>query len=839
MVGKFSILSLILYLFASSLPGEELFTEIEAGLIDLHISSHAWCDINGNGLLDLAMLGRIHSAVNQTRIYLNNGDDTFSETMADLPGLERGAIAWGDYDNDGHPDLFFCGGYSFSAGDNVSLLYRNNGDGSFTDSGIFLPKISNASAIWADFNNDGYLDLLLNGSNEASSPPILRIFLHNGDSSFIEHDPGITATYYGSLDVADFDNDGLIDILVTGDTGGDSGLVTELYRNVGDANFELVYTAFPALRYSSVAWGDFDNDGFADLLISGFDDNSSRITRLYRNLGNSPSGEHLGFEEVQNHGLLGLANSAVAWGDYDNDGYLDLFMFGRDNENVYHTKIYRNLANGLDGLHLGFQEISFDADGRYGGDVSWGDYDSDGRLDLLISGRISGGRATSLYRNNTAIANEPPLSPILNVQTNGRRVDFLFSGSQDDTTTEEALRYNIRLGYTPGGIEISSPMATECGYRKVPCTSNLRRSWHLILQPGYYFAAAQAVDNGFAGSPFSSEVAFSLIETLLDPLNGREIKPTLTIADIEFSSFISINSSWGSGIPALPDPGLTLTLSGNDLSGAELSIDPDLGFIPHSIAFRPGDSDQYHIIDNPGDWTSSEVTFSLPENESTDALEIIFPARADEPLPLALSSFLPLLTPEETVLLEWVVEAETNILGYNILRAETEYIEESIRLNPSLILGHNSSGRCFYSFNDCYVTTGTCYFYWLESLDISLFSSFHGPVSILVKQPEIEGDVPQPEPVSGLVATYPNPFNSGTTVKFILLEEEFVTLDLFNLRGEHVCCLAYHRYYPPGEHFIHWDGLDSAHKICRSGIYIIRLRIGAEYEEYRKVCRIK
>ncbi len=836
MVGKSLALSLVFLCCFSILQADELFIEVAAGLTDILLSSHAWCDINDNGLLDIGFLGR-DSSIGYTEIFINNGDGTFSEYPDDLFDLERGALTWSDFDNDGYPDLLICGGYAVSTANSATLLYRNNGDGTFSDTGLNFPGVVNSSAVWADFSNNGLSDFLLTG--DADGGPILRIFYNNGDGSFTETSPSLPAIRYGAVAVADFDNDGLLDILLSGRNGGDSDLITELYRNLGDGVFEVTEDSFPGLRYGDAAWGDFDNDGYPDILLSGRNDNGDYSTLLYRNLGNSPAGGHSGFEVVASADLIDLNNSAVAWCDFDNDGYLDLFISGRDDTNTYQSKIYRNSGHDESGNHLGFQEISFELVGVSNGDISWGDFDNDGKIDLLMSGLSHNGRLTSLLKNNTGRENEPPLSPVLTVQTNGRRVDFLFSGSQDDTTPEESLLYDLRVGYTPGGIEIYSPLATDSGFRKVPESANLRKTWYLLLEPGYYFAAAQAIDHSFTGSPFSNETAFFLIDPVIDPLTGSEIRPSLSIIDIAFSSFISITSSWEAGNHPFPETGLSLILNGSDLSGAQLTIDPDLGFIPYSIACRAENSEGYSIINNPGSWKLSEINLTIPSDGEINSLEIIFPARSDDPLPLALSSFLPLLTPEETVLLEWVVEAEINLLGYNLFRSESENLEEGMRINPVIIPATNSSERSVYSFTDLTAEPGISYFYWLEVLDLSMADAIYGPVSILVKHPEIEGEIPVPKPVTGLKGIYPNPFNSGTTIRFFLTEEEFITLDLFNLRGELVRCLASHRYFPPGEHSLHWDGSDSEQRGCSSGIYLLRLRIGSEYEEYRKVCRMK
>ncbi len=139
-----------------SLPG------VSAGAV-------AWCDFDHDGFLDFAISGVTTSNVPVTRIYHNNGDGTFTDISAGLVGVSSGSLAWGDFNNDGSPDLFITGVVSTNGSfsrTNISKLYRNNGDGTFTDMHANLPAVSGGSSVWADFDNNGVVDLLLVGCDQ-------------------------------------------------------------------------------------------------------------------------------------------------------------------------------------------------------------------------------------------------------------------------------------------------------------------------------------------------------------------------------------------------------------------------------------------------------------------------------------------------------------------------------------------------------------------------------------------------------------------------------------------------------------------------------------------------
>jgi len=234
----------------------------------------------------------------------------FTDVGAGLPQVSGATVAWGDYDNDGDLDILLLG-----------KVYRNSGgpNPTFSDIGAGLPAA--ATALWGDFDNDGNLDILLAGSL------FTRVYRNSGGANptFSDIGAGLMGLYLPFAALADCDNDGDLDILLAGnDEGGHP--VIGLYRNSGGANPTFSGSSAglaSLLEDGSLAWGDYDNDGDLDILMAGGPDPPHAITRVYRNNG-APTWT---FSDI-GAGLPGLYDPSVAWGDYDNEGKVDILLSG-------------------------------------------------------------------------------------------------------------------------------------------------------------------------------------------------------------------------------------------------------------------------------------------------------------------------------------------------------------------------------------------------------------------------------------------------------------------------------------------------------------------------------
>ena len=230
-------------------------------------------------------------------LFHNNGDGTFSKIISGSIVTDKGdgfACLWADYDNDGFDDLLVCNLGHSDDGVATNFLYHNNGDGTFT-------RVTNAAvhigtdtwsdgspgAAWGDYDNDGYQDLFAAGNDGTSD----RLYHNNGNGTFAIATtiarPGGTVSLGGSW--GDYDNDGYLDLLIrTGDGHN------RVFHNNGDGTFTavtqgpIVTDNFAGYSCWTADWVDYDNDGFLDLFVAASADSGLLTTNLlYHNTGNS------------------------------------------------------------------------------------------------------------------------------------------------------------------------------------------------------------------------------------------------------------------------------------------------------------------------------------------------------------------------------------------------------------------------------------------------------------------------------------------------------------------------------------------------------------------------
>jgi len=465
-----------------------LFTDSFVSLSEVEQSSVAWGDYDSDGDLDILLTGSTVGFNAVCKIYRNDRG-SFVDILAPLTAVRQSAVAWGDYDNDGDLDILLTGFDNSFA--NVSKIYRNDG-GNFVDIGVALVQARNGSVDWGDYDNDGDLDILLTGS---STLDLVSKVYRNDSGSFVDISaalPGI----FGSAVWGDYDNDGDLDILLTGQVL--SGFISKVFRN-DNGSFIDISAGLPGVSGSAI-WGDYDNDGDLDILLTG-QTVSGYLAKIYRNDGGS-------FVDIA-AALIGVQSESMAWGDYDNDGDLDVLLQGDSGPLVddYITKIYRN-DNGI------FVETPISLLKAEVGSVAWGDYDNDGDLDILLTGSSpEENQITKIYRNNIGKANTIPNAPTsLNASAKGDSVTLRWNKATDNQTASSSLTYNLRLGTISGGVQKVSPMANvTTGYRKVPKPGNVNHnnSWTIKNLPeGKYYWSVQAIDHAFAGSAFAAEQSF-------------------------------------------------------------------------------------------------------------------------------------------------------------------------------------------------------------------------------------------------------------------------------------------------------------------------------------------
>jgi enediyne biosynthesis protein E4 len=398
-------------------------------LVETVGSGVALFDYNNDGLIDIFLVNGSSFEIlanpslprTSSRLFRNNGDGTFTDVTVQSGLLNEGwgmGVTVGDYNNDGHRDVFIT-----NFGENA--LFHNNGNGTFTnvtrEAGLQGGNWSTGCA-WGDYDRDGRLDLYVSryvdfektrvprpGANTYCAylgvpvacgprglPGLSDLFYHNeGDGTFreVSADVGIQDSIRGyglSAVWLDFDNDGWLDIFVANDS-----MPNFLWRNQRNGTFaEMAFEAGCAVSASGreqsnmgVAVGDYDNDGWLDLFVTHF---SEDYSTLYRNRG----GE---FQDVSYEAGLGTVNYLhLSWGagffDFDNDGWKELFIANghiypqadRAGNNYRQLNgLFRNLRNGR--FALISQEESGFTDARSSRGTAFADLGNCGRLGAVVN----------------------------------------------------------------------------------------------------------------------------------------------------------------------------------------------------------------------------------------------------------------------------------------------------------------------------------------------------------------------------------------------------------------------------------------------------------------------
>jgi enediyne biosynthesis protein E4 len=435
-------------------------------------------DYNGDGRpdiffangADLATLKKSSDKYSD-RLFRNDGNGVFTDVTADAGlkghGFDVG-VAAGDYDNDGHPDLFVTGVHG-------NTLYHNNGDGTFTDAtkkaGLdtsvdpeYGPLWAVAAA-WVDVNNDGLLDLFvvnylqwtwsdkplctINNVAEYCHPRYYKglpdqLFLNNGDGTFKdvskEWDIRDHVGKGMGVGVADFDLDGHPDLFVTNDAG-----YSFLFHNLANKFEEVAFQANAALPEEGafisgmgLDFRDFDNDGYPDIAYVAL---NRQTFPLFRNTGKGDFTEVTASTNMTSESL-GMSGFGPALYDFDNDGWKDLFV-SRGHVSATHppgaevkqpNTVFRNLgANGKwEALteQAGFAQSTA---ARHRG-CAMGDFDNDGRIDVVV---------TSMDANAELWMNRSP-NPghWINIDLRGTKSNRDGIGARIKVVTKAGTQYN-------------------------------------------------------------------------------------------------------------------------------------------------------------------------------------------------------------------------------------------------------------------------------------------------------------------------------------------------------------------------------------------------------------
>ena len=453
-------------------------------------------DFNNDGYLDIiASSWGLHD---QIEYFINDQQGGFVKATkeAGLSGIYGGLnLRHTDFNNDGNIDFIILrGAWLDSEGKIPNSLMRNNGDGTFTDitieAGVYSERPTQ-TAVWADFNLDGFVDLFIGNESSPTEMNECELYLNNGNETFtnITTTSGINEYgYFKGVGVGDVNNDLLPDLYLSNLMGGNS-----LFINISQENkiqfkkaTNNISISEPIISFPTWMF-DYNNDGFDDIFVSGYSNDkyspaslmmkhgkegySENRPYLYKNLGNGS------FEEV---GLKMKLNEPVAtmgcnFGDLNNDGYLDFYL-ATGNPNYYSivpNKMYMNL-NGEEYADVtysgGFGHI------QKGHSVGWGDLDNDGDQDIYT---VLGGAYTGDFFSNVLFEN-----PIgnennwINIKLEGTTANKLGIGSKiiisiNESGEKRKIYHNVGFDASFGGNSILA----EIGLGKADIIESIEVMW--------------------------------------------------------------------------------------------------------------------------------------------------------------------------------------------------------------------------------------------------------------------------------------------------------------------------------------------------------------------------
>ncbi len=350
-----------------------LFTELIGNLgFVAEGNSQALADFDNDGDNDLIING-YYDGEYYTKLYLNDGQGSLSKEVETFSSVSRGNFGIGDVDHDGDIDVVLMGGVKGYLA--VTKIYVNNGHSSFKEVGEGTIKGVYGKTILGDVDGDGDLDVMVAG--ELNSTHSCLLYINNGKGSFSKCDKNEFFTpENGDIVFADFDNDSDLDIIISGYIRTFSDYMTIIYLNDGEGAFSVFEKrALLGVSHPSLVTGDIDNDGDIDLLLSG-NIKDKPYTKIFRNNGSAI------FSEITPGEIADMWNTQLVLADVDGDSDLDLLTMSSGKGNVRkYFRIFLNDGNG------NFYQIDYDLFiGRENGYITAGDINGDGCSDVIITG---------------------------------------------------------------------------------------------------------------------------------------------------------------------------------------------------------------------------------------------------------------------------------------------------------------------------------------------------------------------------------------------------------------------------------------------------------------------
>ena len=526
----------------------------------VYYSSAGWADYTEDGIPDMALTGVTFSGSSITNLFENSGGLLSQDLEQDIQAVFGGHLSWVDYTNDGHLDLTmtgfqisnFFGGFktSFYKWENglyvVDMDSEINQDLNFDGIGDYWVNGGVNGHHWGDYDNDGDLDYVQGGFDNAYVRHLDVFYNDNGVLRLDTNQTNLIPINPAIVHWSDLNRDGRLDLV---SIGADSEQSLRMRVYINNSNYILT----PSMTWESeifgvtagaIAFGDYNSDGYDDFALTGMNGSGDLITYVVQNGINS---------FIVTHILQGVYYGKPAWGDYDSDGDLDLLIAGQsstegDLGSVPATMVYYQNENGFSldrTLSIDSVGISFS---------QWGDYDSDGDLDLFLSGfKANQDVVAQVYDNLESLENpnKEPNAPYLLDDTNivNGNVNLTWTAPVDPenagggSTPELGLRYHLQVGYedenNDHAVSTGHYGINEIGLINRP-QKNLRN-----LKEGNYSWRVRAIDHGYATSNWSNSEYFYIDVTAptIDTIRANYVSSDQIILVVKFKEdfYLDIN----------------------------------------------------------------------------------------------------------------------------------------------------------------------------------------------------------------------------------------------------------------------------------------------------------
>jgi hypothetical protein len=761
-----------------------------------------WGDYDHDGYVDIFFSNGTQNYLWPNDLYKNNGNETFTRQSGAgsivTDTYTHGGGSWGDYDNDGDLDLIIGDPFTNASGGNHSQvrLYRNNNDGTFTSVTTYPltqeATISKIGAAWADFNNDGYLDVTVSNANFQGIAQKYTMYVNNQDGTFSSVSNNITNNAYSArsgFSWADFDDDGDQDLVTC---SGAPGQNTTLWMNTGSnwTSYVLIASGSGVGKDTQGAsWGDYDNDGDLDVFVANWGDQGASAPEqnfLFRNDGKDGAGAPIFTRLDASSGIGEIVtdtdySGAAGWADLDNDGDLDLFV-GNDGGYAagYRSRVY---LNDGDGTFTRLNNTIVADSATFSRGAAWGDFNNDGFMDILV-GRDGKNR---LFENN------------------GNSSHWIEINLVGTTANRSAIGAIVRLSATISGQSVSM-MRDVSGQTGYGGQGSMRV--HFGLGDA---SVIQSITIHWPGSGSSNTYNNVAVDQIVTYTEGAAANnpPVATddAASTDEDTPVTVAVLTNDTDPD-SDPLQVSEVTQGAHGGVVINVNNTVTYSPE-LNYNGEDQFTYTVSDGNGGTDVGTVTVSI--NAVNDAPVIVnLPALVTVEVTKSVKLDMALYesdvdTPVGS--LSWSFEVSSPLISYSYNAAD-----------DTLTITAGSTEGDY----ELYCTLTDDY----DATDMDTITVRVEPASAI--ENTLNG-IPHKFEV---LQNYPNPFNPTTTIYYGIAQPSDVLVEVYDLSGQQIFSARFD-HMPAGYHQLSFDGNGKA-----SGLYLYRIQAGP-FQEIRKMILLK